>query len=419
MGDMIKVLFYARKSKSNLVGVAPIYLRVTSSGQRFETTTTRIIELSKWSQETGRAIGNSAEAKELNEYLDVLCAKAYGIQKKLITLGVDVTMESFSKQWRGIKEKPRMLLEIFQYHNEQVKELIGAQYSKATWKRYDTSLGHTRKFILERYQASDVPITQLKYKFITDYEFWLKTKRKCNHNSTIKYLTNFKKIIHICVKNSWLDRDPFVGFKMTKREVERPYLTEEEMEKISSKTFICERLNQVRDIFLFSCYTGLAYVDTQKLTQNEISTGIDGEKWIFTNRVKTETSSRIPLLPKAIEILERYKNHPQCIHKNRLLPLSSNQKTNAYLHEIADLCGINKKMTYHTARHTFATTVTLTNGVPIESVSKMLGHKNLRTTQHYAKILDKKVSFDMRMLREKMNQVGLHRSSNFADKKVM
>jgi site-specific recombinase XerD len=403
MGNMISILFYLRKSRPNTLDQLPIYFRVTVNRERFDTATGRFIEFTKWSQDACKATGNSKESKELNAFLDVLRAKAFDIQKKLITQGFEVTIDAFARHWHGVKEKPRMLLEIFQHHNDQVTELVGQQYSSSTKRRYETSLEHTRKFIKDKYGESDIAITRLKFSFITDYEFWLKTKRKCNHNSTIKYLTNFKKIIHICLKNSWLDKDPFIGFKMSKKEVERPYLTSEELEKLASKTFIIERLNQVRDIFLFSCYTGLAYVDTQKLTPNEIAVGIDGEKWIFTQRTKTETASRIPLLPQALLIVTKYENHPQCLNKNRLLPLLSNQKMNAYLHEIADLCGITKKMTYHTARHTFATTVTLTNGVPIETVSKMLGHRNLRTTQHYAKILDKKVSDDMQILREKFN----------------
>ncbi len=294
-----------------------------------------------------------------------------------------------------------MLLEIFAQHNKQVEELIGQQYSMATFKRDETSLDHTRNFIKEYFNQTDLAITQLKYQFITDYEFWLKTKRKCNHNSTIKYLTNFKKIVNICLKNGWLDKNPFIGFKMTKKDTDRPYLSQEELDLLKSKTFVSDRLNQVRDIFLFSCYTGLAYVDTQKLTPANVSIGIDGEKWIFTKREKTETTSRIPLLPPALEVINRYSNHPKCLNSNRLLPLLSNQKMNGYLHEIEAICGIKKNLTYHTARHTFATTVTLTNRVPIESVSKMLGHKSLRTTQHYAKILDKKVSEDMSLLKFK------------------
>src|SRR6478609_9517253 len=337
MGDLIRVLFYARKSKTSPNGLTPIYMRVTVNGQRFEAATSRFIKISKWSQEAGKASGDDIEANELNEFLDVLRTKAFDIQKKLIIHGSEVSIGSFAKHWHGTAEKPRMLLEIFQFHNDQVKELVGQQYASATNKKYKTSLDHTRKFIQEQYGESDIAVTRLKYSFITDYEFWLKSKRKCNHNSTITYLTNFKKIIHICLKNTWLDRDPFIGFKMSKKEVERPYLTTEELEKLANKSFVCERLNQVRDIFLFSCDTGLAYTDTRKLSPNEIGVGIDSEKWIFTHRQKTGLASSIPLLPQALSIVSKYENHPQCRGKNRLLPLLSNQKMNAYLHEIADL----------------------------------------------------------------------------------
>jgi site-specific recombinase XerD len=171
---------------------------------------------------------------------------------------------------------------------------------------------------------------------------------------------------------------------------------------MASKTFVSERLGLVRDIFLFSCYTGLAYIDVQKLRRSEIVKGHDGEQWIFTSRQKTDTPSRIPLMPYALSVIEKYKDHPQCELENRLLPILSNQKMNAYLKEIADLCGITKDLTFHIARHTFATTVTLLNGVPIESVSKMLGHTNIKTTQHYARILDLKVREDMGALRKKL-----------------
>lgn len=184
--------------------------------------------------------------------------------------------------------------------------------------------------------------------------------------------------------------------------MERAYLVQEEIQAIVDKEFATERLNQVKDIFLFSCFTGLAYIDVKQLTRSNIGLGIDGGKWIFTNRQKTDTRSNISLLPIAEEILDKYKQHPQCLNEGKLLPVLSNQKMNSYLKEIADLCEINKELTFHIARHTFATTVTLTNGVPIESVSKMLGHKNLRTTQHYAKILDRKVSDDMKVLRTKI-----------------
>jgi site-specific recombinase XerD len=385
----------------NVDGQVPIYLRVTVNGQRFEAATGRCVEVHKWSLVAGKAMGSSKEIKELNEFLSALQSRACDIQNKLMASGRNLTIREFQNLWRGVKENDRMLLEIFQHHNDQLKELVGRQYSEETYRRYETSLQHTRKFLAETYKLQDIAISALRFKFITDYEFWLKTKRNCNHNSAIKYLTNFKKIIHLCLKNGWLDRDPFVGFKMTKEETDRPYLTNDELEAINAKVFLNERLNQVKDVFLFSCYTGLAYADVLKLKRNEIVTGIDGEKWIFTRRQKTDASSRVPILPPAQYIVDKYNDQPQCENQGRLLPILSNQKMNAYLKEIADLCGINKNLTYHTARHTFATTVTLSNGVPIETVGKMLGHRNLKTTQLYARILDLKVSEDMKLLREK------------------
>jgi integrase len=285
-----------------------------------------------------------------------------------------------------------------------LKALIGQEFSPLTFERYTTSKKHTLEFLKWKYKVDDIDIKKLNYEFIHNYEFWLKSVRKCDHNTTIKYLSNFRKIVNICIKSGWLDRDPFVGFKMTKREVERPFLTEDELIRIAEKKFIMPRMSQVRDIFVFCCYTGLAYADVKKLTADEITIGIDGEKWIWTSRQKTDTATRIPLLPPALEILDRYKEDPQSLSNGRLLPVLSNQKMNSYLKEIADACEIKKKMTFHTARHTFATTVTLANDVPMETVSKLLGHRNLKTTQHYGKILDLKVSQDMGMLRAKFKK---------------
>jgi integrase len=260
-----------------------------------------------------------------------------------------------------------------------MKALVKKEFSPLTLERYETSFRHTQEFMKWKFKFNDIDVKQMKYEFIADYEFWLKSVRNCDHNTSMKYLSNFKKIVHICIKNGWLTRDPFVGFKLTKREVERPFLVEEELTRIMNKDFVVPRLRQVRDIFIFCCYTGLAYADVEKLTRQEITIGIDGEKWIWTSRQKTDSATRVPLLPSALEILDRYKDDPQCVNKGRLLPVLSNQKMNTYLKEISDACEITKKMTFHTARHTFATTVTLTNGVPIETVSKMLGHRIVTT----------------------------------------
>lgn len=404
MDTKISILFYGRKAKTTKDNLLPIYLRVTIQGRRLELSTHRYVSPERWSVEAGKVKGNSAEARGINAYLDTLRTKAYAHQRELLQEGRPVNVDTFKEKWMGVEEKPVMLLEVFQMHNDQVSELVGKDYAPGTLTRYKTSLQHTRDFIQWKYSAEDIDVKKLSYRFITDYEFWFKSVRNCNHNTAMKYLANFKKVIHLCLKNGWLERDPFLGFKMNKKEVVREYLTEAELQRMAAKEFATDRLGQVRDVFLFSCYTGLAYVDVQKLRRSEIREGMDGQRWIFTRRQKPETPSRIPLLPVALDILDRYQEHPQCLYQDRVLPVLSNQKMNAYLKEIADLCEIQKTLTFHIARHTFATTVTLSNGVPIETVSRMLGHRNLRTTQHYAKILDQKVSDDMQQLRDRLTR---------------
>lgn len=391
MDHKISILFFTRISKKTKENLVPVYLRITVGGQRIEQSTNRTIELSKWSNKAGKMKGTNAESRAFNSFLDAIKSKVYSAERELTQDGKIITYQTLKEKWFGVDIKLYMILETFKQHNEQVAQLIGKDFSAATLQRYKTSLDHTRNFILWKYKLPDLDVNKLNYEFINDYAFWLKTVRNCNHNSTMKYLANFKKVVLICIKNGWLQKHHFVGFKLTKREVERPFLTEAELQQMALKEFPIERLTLVRDIFLFSCYTGLAYADVKKLMRNEIAVGVDGEKRIFTKRQKTDTSSRIPLLPVSEGLLRKYKDHPQCIRGN-VLPILSNQKMNAYLKEIADVCGINKILTFHIARHTFATTVTLSNGVPIETVSKMLGHTNLRTTQHDAKILDTKVS---------------------------
>ena len=322
----------------------------------------------------------------------------------MILDGIEITYESFKQRWVGIKQDVPTLLQVFKQHNEELVLLAGKDYALLTVKRYSTALRHTKEFIKWKYKAPDFEISKLNYDFISSFSFYFKSVRNCNHNSTMKYLKNFKKIVLLCIKNGWLNKDPFIGFKLSTQEVERPFLSQPELDEMAVKEFSAKRINHVRDIFLFSCYTGLAYVDVQKLKRSEIRIGVDGEKWIFIKRQKTHTPSRIPILPFAEQLMNKYKDHPQCVVQDKLLPVLSNQKMNMYLKEIADVCGITKILTFHIARHTFATTVTLNNGVPIESVSKMLGHKNLRTTQHYAKILDLKVSEDMKALKGKLSK---------------
>jgi site-specific recombinase XerD len=402
MKTKITLHFYAKSTKANTSGQLPIYIRLTVDGKRMEFSSKKFIDATKWSAELSKMKGTSEEARSLNEYLNLMKSKIYDIQMELIHKNELLTLEVFKNKLLGIEERQRTLIPIFQDHNNKIKELVGKEYAPGTLERYKTSLKHTIDFLEWKYKISDIEIDKINHAFITDYEFYLRSVRNCANNTAVKYIKNFSKIIKICLANNWIERNPFSNYKAKVREVERVYLSEGEIQNIINKDFKTDRLSLVRDIFLFSCFTGLAYIDVKNLTKSHISRGIDGEKWIFTHRQKTETASKIPILPITQMIIDKYENHPESNNQNRLLPILSNQKMNAYLKEIAGVCEIEKELTFHIARHTFATTVTLTNGVPIESVSKMLGHKNLRTTQHYAKVLDKKVSEDMMILRNKM-----------------
>ena len=402
MKTNFSMLFYLKKQKNYTSGLAPVYLRITVDGERAEVTTNRECEPEKWNSHSGRATGTKENIKSLNAFLDNLQSDAYEAHRYLHENGKLITAESLKNRMLGKSEKSYMLIELFKDHNSKVASLIGKGFAPATHKRYETSLRHTQAFLKFKFGVADINIEKVDNAFITDYDYYLRTTNKCNNNSTLKYIKNLGKIIRICLSNGWIIKNPFVNYKGKIKTVNRVYLTEEEVQRMANKSFDIDRLSQVRDVFLFCCFTGLAYVDIKKLKISEITKGVDGGLWIFTNRQKTDTRSAIPLLPTATQLIKKYSNHPLCINKDMPLPVPSNQKMNGYLKEIAAMCGIDKILTSHIARHTFATTITLSNGVPIETVSKMLGHSSIKQTQHYAKILDLKVSADMLLLRQKL-----------------
>ena len=380
---------------------ATMYLRITVNGLRTEFTINRDIEMKDWNDQSRRMNGKNPKAKEFNSYLDAVEFRIYEIYKELVANGEEISANIIKAKFHGVDtDKPRMLLEIFEDHNKQFGELVGKDFAKGTLKRFQVVTKALGEFLQWKFQITDISIKKLNFEFINDFEFYLKSVRNCSHNTVMGYVKKLKKIVRQCVAKDWLDKDPFMAYKVTLRETHRLILTEQELQIMSEKTLI-GRMDQIRDIFLFSCYTGLSYSDVEKLTAAEVTTGIDGEKWIMTTRTKTDTATRVPLLPPSLAILSKYEGRPDLLYSGRLLPVVSNQRMNGYLKELADQCGIQKTLTFHCARHTFATTVTLTNGVPIETVGKMLGHKSLRTTQQYAKILDRKVSDDMLKLRSK------------------
>lgn len=329
------LLFYLKKPKNYAKGSLPIYLRLTVDGKRAELATKRLCDdPQKWNASSGRMTGTKEAVKTLNTYLDILQGQVYEAYKNLMQGGEVITAETIKNKLQGVSERSKMILEIFRFHNEQVRSLIGNGYAPLTYKRYETTLRHTSEFIQWRYHVSDMELGKLTFEFITDFEFYLRSVRKCGHNSTVKYLMNFKKVVRQCVQKGWILKNPFDGTKLTPKEVVREILTQEELDRLEEKEFSTERLTIARDVFLFSCYSGLAYVDVKQLQNRDINIGIDGGKWIFARRQKTEEPFRIPLLPVPLRIIDRYKDHPKCVSEGTVLPVASNQKLNEYLKDL-------------------------------------------------------------------------------------
>ncbi|WP_416443416.1 site-specific integrase [Leeuwenhoekiella sp. A16] len=402
MAKTLHFLFHLRKSRSEKTEKAKIYMRLTFNGKRSVISISRSISPERWDKVKCRVKGTNKEAREINDHIAKIIYNLNKIHQNLMDEGAMVTPNKMIRILNGDDDKDRKTLEVFREHNAKTDEMAGKEISASTAQRYWTCYNHVEQFIKEQYKETDYRLKDIDYSFVTKFEHFLKTKRKCNHNSALKYVNNFKKIIRIALANKWMTHDPFISYKVQFDPVQREFLNQEEVDTLWEKELHFDRLKLVRDMFVFSCYTGLAYSDVEKLSKSDISIGIDGGKWIRINRTKTGTRSSIPLLPVAEQILDRYADDPLVVDSDRLIPVFTNQKSNAFLKEIAILCGITKPLTTHLARHTFATTITLTNGVPIETVSKMLGHQSLRTTQHYAKIVDRKISDDMQILRAKL-----------------
>jgi len=399
------IQFIIRKNKAKN-GLAPIYARITVDGRRIEMSLKQWIKPMEWNTNKGMARGSREEIKSLNHYLEEVRTRLVESYQEMQLQQMQITADAIKSMFLGTNQKEMTLCKLMDYHNETSKEIL----TWGTLKNYFTTQKYVKRFLKKHLGTTDMFLSRLSYKFITEFEFYLrKYKPKDHHkpmsnNGVMKHMERLRKMVTMAVKMEWLEKDPFEKYQMRFTKVERGYLTESELETIENTEMKNGSLLWVRDLFVFSCYTGLAYIDVKNLRPDNITLGIDGEKWLSTRRQKTDLPVRVPLLFKAWQLIEKYQNHPRAIQKGTVFPVFSNQKTNSYLKEIAVLCGIQKNLTFHLARHTFATTVTLCNGVPMETVSKMLGHSKITTTQIYAKVVERKVSEDMNILRTKLGE---------------
>ena len=397
--NTFNISFYVLKTRIAKDGQVPVVMRVTVNGQRVVTSVNLKVDPTKWNAAAGRSTANTRQGAEVNARIDTIRARVMQVHRQMELDGERITAQGVIDRYLGRDTKPvMMLLDLFREHNEKCAKLSGNGMAAGTVERYTTSYKHTADFIRLVYRKDDVPVASVDHKFIKDYEFYLRTERKCGHNSAVKYLKNFGKIIRIALAEGHISKNPFANIKLKLEDVDRDFLEDHEIRALIDKPIVIERLAQVRDAFVFCCLTGLAFSDIKGLKPEHIVRDNGGALWIRKKRQKNGNMCNIPLLDPAREILERYKDHPSCIKNGVLLPVLSNQKMNAYLGEIADICGITKKISSHTGRHSFATSVALANGVSIENVAKMLGHSDTKMTRHYARVLDKSIMRDMQVV---------------------
>lgn len=396
------LLFYIRRDKTNKRGEAPVFMRLTINGERADSSIKRFIEPHAWNSAKGKANEKSRGGKDLNLYLDAISANILRIQRDLELDKKEVSAQIILNRYLGKEQSDRhTLMEVFRAHNEKCRALSGISLAPATVIRYETTLRLTEEFLQKNYKKEDCYLDEVTNQFIEDFEFFLKTVRRCCHNTTTEYLLNFKKIIRIALAKGWMKKDPFAQVHFHFEPVEREFLEKQELKAMLNKEITITRLAQVRDIFCFCCLTGLAFTDVQQLKAEHLVADIHGKIWIRKARQKTKNMCNIPLLDEAQKIIDRYRDHPYCQTHGVLLPVCSNQKMNSYLKELADICGIRKNLSTHCARHTFAT-LTLASGATIDNVAKMLGHANVNMTRRYAKVLDSSIMRDMEVVAENM-----------------
>src|SRR5690554_145240 len=398
--ENIKILFFIKRTKLLKNGEAPIFVRITINKERTEFAAKKSVKPNHCSDIQQKAKKNAPNAESINTALEHYKKRVASILNFLSYEEVEVTPRLVHDKLLGKKVERRTILKVFEEHNENCRKLEGIDFAKGTVQRYEASYKHTKEFIRWRYKREDLPLDEVNQQFIKDYELYFKTERNCGHNSSTKYLKNFKKITKIALTNGWLKKDPFATIKFKLNQVDAAYLNDEELDAVRNKVITIERIDQVRDVFLFCCYTGLAFSDVKTLKSEHLTEDKDGFMWIHKKRQKTKQMSTIFVINAAQQLIEKYKNDPILKDNDVLLPVLSNQKMNAYLKEIADLCGIEKEISTHTARHTFATTVALGNNMPIEVVSKTLGHSNTKMTQRYARTTEALIQKNMEKIKD-------------------
>ena len=391
------VTFFTRH-KTKASENALIFCRVTVNGARTEISLQRSIPQIMWDSNQSKVRGNSQEARIIINHILQTRNKLFECYTELKQEGKIISPSEIKARYFGADEQNKTLLQLVTYHNKSMVKIL----KPGTLKNYDTTESYIKKFLLKKFN-SDIYLKQINYSFILEFELYLQSINGLNNNGLMKHMERLKKLLKLGLRLEWLDKDPSANYQLRFERTERGFLSQEDLEVLEEAELQKPTHQIARDIFIFACYTGLSYADVRKLEANNIIIGIDGSKWISTQREKTATPVRVPILDKARDIIVKYQDHPKCLDTGKILPVYSNQKMNQYIQEVCSKINLPKYLSFHIARHTFATTVTLSNGVPIETVSKLLGHTKISTTQIYARVIERKVSQDMEALKKILN----------------
>ena len=402
MRSTFKVLFYLKKNAPKKNGYVPVMCRITIDGTIAQFSCKLDVNPDLWDTQSGRATGRTTEAKETNLFLDNIRVGVNTHYREIFDKDNYVTAEKVKNAYLGLGMKHETILKVFEQHNKDFEKQVGKMKSKSTYQKYCTVYRHVQEFIRYRYKVSDIALKELTPAFIIDFELYLRANQGCTNNTVWVYMMPLRRMITIAQNNGWLNRDPFVEYSISPEDSDRGYLTKEEIKKLMNAPMTKKKHELVRDLFIFCCFTGLSFRDLKNLTTDNLQTFFDGHEWIITKRQKTKVQSNIRLLDVARRIIEKYEGIAK---DNRVFPVPSYGNLRDNITLLVQACGIKKHVTWHMSRHTYATEICLTNGMPIETLSKTLGHTNISTTQIYAKITNEKVSHDMETLSYKLQDI--------------
>jgi integrase len=395
------VSYSLRSDRQDSKSLCPLYVRFTLNQKRVQLSTGIKVAKDNWDEIKQLLKPKTPGSGVFNNQILKITTELHDIFNQLVSL--DEPFDVFDIKSRFLKEdKFEGLLKTFDYYLYTIQSNIGKGYAFKTLEHYKGSRKKLAEYINVHLRKSDISLNVIDYKFLNGFDVYLKNEYKIHQNTAWNYHKHLKRVLNLAISLEYIEKNPYNRFKVKLEKSHRDFLTLEELKRLENKEIDLNRLSMVRDIFVFACYTGLSYADISKLKRIHIQKRNDGNDWIIINRTKTKTECKIPLFENSLKIIARYADYPEAVLKGRVLPVSSNQKLNSYLKELAEICGINKNLTMHMARHTFATTITLSNGVPIETVSKILGHTSLKITQIYARVLDDKISEDMGKLKNKL-----------------